>query len=114
MTIPADERQYIPPRSEAVEQEPTAAEQEAEDVQARYDKTLRAQCSAIRRQLPVLWQALNEHTVPIAESPTILPPSIQLTSGEMMAFRMGQRSVYDWLERSADINDSPVEAQDDG
>ena len=107
--IPEDEKQYIPPRTEEAEGQPTAAEKEVEDVQARYDSTLRAQCSAIRRQLPVLWQALDEHTVPVAESPTILPPSIHMTSGETMAFRMGQRSVFDWMQRSADINDSPVE-----
>ena len=109
--IPEDERQYIPPRE--ADDQPTHVEQEQEDVQARYDAALRAQCSAIRRQLPVLWEALKEHTVPVADHPTILPPTIQMTSAELMAFRMGQRSVYEWMQRSADIHDTPPEVQDD-
>ena len=92
------EEQYVP------QPEDTEAEAQAEEeARLRWEASLRAQCSAVRRQFPLLWEAFDEGTMPMAEPPQILVPTLPLTSAETMAYRMGQRSIFEWMRRCADI-----------
>lgn len=103
--IPEDERRHVPPREvDTPDPEEVRRTREAQAV--------RAQFAHMRTHCPTAWGWLDRHTAPEAAAPPILPPSLPMTSGEVMAFRMGQRSVFDCMDGNADVHEQG--GDDDG
>ena len=117
----AGEERYVPERSPAdqfekelhyAKEDRAPEEQAALDAKERWEGSLRAQCGAVRQQLPLLWEALDVQTLPLAHAPDLMPPSIALTGGEMLIYRAGQRSVFEWMRRCADLSAHVEETSD--
>ena len=58
----------------------------------------RAQAAAFFREYPDLAAALDEGTRPMPMPSPLMTPELNLTSGEHMAYSMGQRSIVEWLK----------------
>ena len=92
--------------------DPLASEPDApaDDDAKAFERQVRHEARMLATRMPSLWGLLDQQTVPLAAPPALQAPGMALTSGEMMAYRMGQRSVVEWIARTA----SEPEPEEDG
>ena len=99
MTIPKSELQHYQ-QAEDAELRAAAAEQEQRE---RFQATIRAQCADGEARHPEVWAFLEEETEPRAELPRLMRPGIAFGPAEILAYRMGQRSIVQWHRDNAHL-----------
>ena len=97
MTIPKSELQHY----QQAETDELRAAQAEQDARERFQATIRAQCADGEDRHPEVWSFLDEETEPRAEPPRLMRPGLAFGPAELLAFRMGQRSIVQWHRDNA-------------
>ena len=89
----------------AEEEPPVEVDQDAVDADLHHRRVLRTEARKLVDGLPVLFREMDAKTVPVAGFPVIGPPEMPMTPAQVMAYRLGQRSVVEWVAGLAQEED---------
>ena len=68
--------------------------------QVAFEKELIHEARTLKRECPLLFDAMRDRTYPRADDRFMLmrPDTAKMSFGQLMAFRLGQDSVTQWIE----------------